>query len=224
MIRRISMALCGLSIALAGVGCATPPTAITTDPSGAFLAVNGVGAGAAPLNYTFDFNKQPIYEVKASKTGYFDSVISLRPDGAGVTNGVLSLALPRDEAFDQTTTTQATNRWLKVEVAGKMNQADAWQKIVDSVTGRYSSIEQMDNSSGYLRSVAISRAFKHPVYGEYTIRTQFLGAVSSRDPLVYKMEILAQQSTSNGTWVPYDRVFKEDAQLLEELQARLGTK
>lgn len=105
-----------------------------------------------------------------------------------------------------------------------MDQSDAWQKIVDSVTGRYSSIEQMDNSSGYIRSVAIARTFKHPVYGEYTIRTQFLGAVSSRNPLVYKMEILSQQSTSSGTWVPYDRVFKEDAQLLEELQARLGTK
>src|SRR5439155_10565327 len=110
------------------------------------------------------------------------------------------------------------------EVAGKMTQADAWQKIVDSVTGRYASIEQMDNSSGYLRSVAIARSFKHPVNGDYTIRTQFLGAVSSREPLVYKMEIMSQQSTPTGAWVPYDRVFKEDAQLLEELQARLGTK
>ncbi|HSV14609.1 MAG TPA: hypothetical protein VLI90_10130 [Tepidisphaeraceae bacterium] len=218
------MALCGLCIALAGVGCATPPTAITTNPSGAFVAVNGVGAGASPVNYTFDFNKQPVYEVKATKTGYFDSDITLRPDSAGISNGVLTMALPRDEAYEQTTTTEATNRWLKVEVAGKMTQADAWQKIVDSVTGRYSSIEQMDNASGYLRSVAIARAFKHPVNGEYTIRTQFLGAVSSRDPLVYKMEILAQQSTANGNWVPYDRVFKEDAQLLEEMQARLGTK
>jgi hypothetical protein len=224
MIRGISVVACGLWMAITSMGCATQPTAITTDPSGAFIAVNGVGAGAAPLNYTFDFNKQPVYEVKASKTGYFDSNITLKPDGVGVTNGVLNLALPRDEAFEQTTTTEATNRWLKVEIAGKMTQADAWQKIVDSVTGRYSSIEQMDNASGYLRSVAISRTFKHPVYGEYTIRTQFLGAVSSRDPLVYKMEILSQQSTAAGTWVPYDRVFKEDAQLLEELQARLGTK
>jgi hypothetical protein len=211
-------------MAFAGAGCATQPTTVTTDPSGAFIAVNGVGAGSAPMNYTFDFSKQPVYEVKASKTGYFDSDITLKSDGVGVTNGVLNLALPRDEAYDQTTTTDATNRWLKVEVAGKMDQSDAWQKIVDSVTGRYSSIEQMDASSGYLRSVAIERTFKHPVYGEYSIRTQFIGAVSSRDPLIYKMQILSQQSTTAGTWVPYDRVFKEDAQLLEELQSRLGTR
>lgn len=224
MIRGFLIVFYGFSIAMAAAGCATPATAITTDPSGAFVAINGVGTGTAPVNYTFDFGKQPAYVVKASKTGYFDSSITLTPDGAGIINGVLHLALPRDEAFEQTTTTEATNRWLKVEVAGKMSQADAWQKIVDSVTGRYASIEQMDNSSGYIRSVAIARAFKHPVYGEYTIRTQFLGALSSRDPLIYKMQILSQQSTSNGTWNPYDRVFKEDAQLLEELQSRLGTR
>ena len=224
MVRRISTAACGLWILLAAVGCATPPTEITTDPSGAFVTVNGVGAGAAPVNYTFDFNKQPAYQVKASKSGYFDSSVMLTADRIGINNGVLNLALPRDEAFEQTTTTEATNRWLKIEVAAKMTPSDVWQKLVDSVTSRYASIEQMDDSSGYIRSVTIARTFRHPTYGEFTIRTQFLGAIASRDPLIYKMQIMSQQSTSAGTWVAYDRVFKEDAQLLEELQARLGTK
>jgi len=219
---RWSTAVAGAMMALAGVGCATQPTTVTTNPGGAFISVNGTGAGNSPLNYTFDFGKQPAYQVTATKAGFFDASITVKADGTGVNNGVLALALQPDDAYSQTTTTEATNRWVRVQAAESMKQDDAWQKIVDSVTGRYSSIEQMDNSSGYLRSVPITRAFKHPIYGEYRIRTQFLGAVSSRSPLIYKMKIVAEQSTANGQWIPYERVFKEDAQLLDEMQTRLG--
>jgi PEGA domain len=224
MIQRISTTAVSLWMILAAVGCSVNPTAVTTDPSGAFVSVNNVGAGTSPLNYTFDFGKQPVYEVKASKPGYFDSTISLNSSGVGITNGVLSLALQQDDAYNVTTTTDATNRWLRVEISPKITQADAWQKIVDTVTDRFPSIEQMDPSSGYLRSVTISHTFKHPEFGEHTIRTQFTGTISSRDPLVYKMMIVAQESTTAGSWVAYDRVFKEDAQMIEELQSRLGTK
>jgi hypothetical protein len=214
--------MAGACVALALVGCAAQPTTVTTNPAGAFVSVNGTGAGTSPLNYTFDFSKQPAYQVTATKPGFFDASVTVKSDGTGVNNGVLTVALQPDDAYSQTTTTEATNRWVRVETPQSMKQDDAWQKIVDSVTGRYSSIEQMDTSSGYIRSVPIIRTFKHPIYGEYRIRTQFVGAVSSRAPLTYKMKIMAEQSTANGQWIPYDRVFKEDAQLLDEMQSRLG--
>jgi hypothetical protein len=208
---------------LGAVGCATQPTSVTTDPGGAFVAVDGTGVGTSPLKYTFDFGKQQAYQVTATKPGYFDGTITLTSNGVGINNGVLALALKPDESYTQTTTTEATNRWVRIQVADTMKQDDVWQKLVDAVTSRYSSIEQMDNSSGYLRSVPMARGFKHPTTGDFSIRTQFLGAISSRSPLVYKVKIVAEKSTSDGHWIPFDRVFKDDAELLNELQSRLGT-
>ena len=219
----VRMILGGACMMMGAVGCATQPTSVATDPSGAFISVDGTGVGTSPLKYTFDFNKQPAYQVTASKQGFFDSTITLTSNGAGINNGVLSLALKADESFTQTTTTEATNRWVRIQVADSMKQDDVWQKLVDAVTSRYSSIEQMDNSSGYLRSVPMARTFKSPAAGDFSIRTQFVGSVSSRSPLVYKMKIVAERSSGDGHWVPFDRVFKGDAELLDELQTRLGT-
>jgi hypothetical protein len=223
MQRGLLMATGCVCMVLGAVGCATQPTSVATDPAGAFVSVDGTGVGTSPLKYTFDFNKQPAFQVTASKPGYFDTNITLTSNGAGVNDGVLALALRQDDSYTQTTTTEATNRWVRVQVADTMKQDDVWQKIVDSVTSRYSSIEQMDNASGYLRSVPISRTFRHPTNGDFSIRTQFLGAVSSRSPLVYKIKIVAERSTSDGHWVPFDRVFKGDAELMDEIQTRLGT-
>jgi hypothetical protein len=216
-----SIAAC-LLMALAA-GCATAPTEVISDPEGAFIKVNGTGLGGSPQNYTFDLNKLPVYQVTASKDGYFDCNVTVDANDP-TQNGVLKLALQPDPSWQETTVSDATNRWLHVQISAGITQDEAWQKIIDSVTTRYASLEQLDSSSGYLRSTLISRTFKNPMTGDFTIRTQFLGAVASKEPLVYKMEIRAEQSTPSGDWVPYDRVFKEDAQLIDELQNRLGLK
>jgi hypothetical protein len=209
-----------MGMVLGAAGCATPTT-VTTNPDGAFVSVDGKGIGNAPAKVMFDFLKQPAYRVTASKPGYFDESVTVASDGF-VVPGVLALNLKPDESYTQTTTTDATNRWLRIQVPDSVKQDEVWQKLVDAVTGRYSSIEQMDNSSGYLRSASMGRSFKHPSGGDFSIRTQFLGAVSSRSPIVYKVKIVSERSTPDGNWVPFDRVFKEDAELLDELQTRLG--
>ena len=38
------------------------------------------------------------------------------------------------------------------------------------------------------------------------------------------MKIESEISVPHQDWVPYDRVFNEDAQLIEEIQSRLGVK
>src|SRR5258706_2056397 len=134
--------LSGAYMMLGTAGCATQPTMVTTDPGGAFITVDGTGAGTSPLKYTFAFRKQPAYQVTASKPGFFDSSITLTSNGAGVNHGVLALALKADESFTQTTMTEATNRWVRIQVVDSMKQDDVWQKLVDSWTGRDSSIVQ----------------------------------------------------------------------------------
>ena len=98
-----------------------------------------------------------------------------------------------------------------------------WQKLVDSVTSRYPSLEMIDNASGYMRSVYAVRKFKNP-RSEFQVRTRFICSISSKDPLVYKLKIESETADVRQDWSPYSRVFKEDAQLVEELQSRLGVK
>ncbi|HUB26509.1 MAG TPA: PEGA domain-containing protein [Tepidisphaeraceae bacterium] len=221
---RLIRCFTGCILVALAVGCATPSTEVISDPEGAFIKVNGNGLGTSPQNFTFDLGKLPVYQVSASKDGYFDSNLTVDANSNAIQNGVLKMALQPDPSWQETTVSDATNRWLHVQVSAGITQDEAWQKIIDSVTSRYASLEQLDSSSGYLRSTLISRTFKNPMTGDFTIRTQFLGAIASKDPLVYKMQIRAEQSTPSGDWVPYDRVFKEDAQLIDELQNRLGLK
>jgi ATP-dependent phosphoenolpyruvate carboxykinase len=98
-----------------------------------------------------------------------------------------------------------------------------WQKVVDSVTSRYPSLEMLDAASGYMRSVYVNQKFKGPD-GDYQVRTRFICSISSKTPLVYKMKIESEMSSAHQDWLPYDRVFKEDGQLIEEIQGRLGVK
>lgn len=205
-----------------GTGCAVHPTSITTDPDGAFLSVNGNGIGAAPNQYTFDFGKSENYALKATKPGYFDEIINVNdktPHDTGI-----HLALQQDASWMQTATTEANNTWLRIQVSPDLKSDGMWQKLVDTVTNRYSSLEQLDVASGYMRSVAVVKTYHHPIRGDFSIRTQFIGAVSQKEPLVYKVKIQSDRSDVPGQWQPYERVFKEDAQMVDELQTRIGSK
>jgi hypothetical protein len=206
------------------VGCAAKPTAITAQPEGVFVSVNGQGVGNAPTNYTFDFGQRPSYVLKGTKTGFFDAELNVTPDASGLKEGRINLALQPDPAYRETTVTEANNKWLRIQVSPDVKPDSVWQKMIDTVTGRYVNLEQLDNASGYLRSVSVSKTYKHPVRGAFSIRTQFLAAIAQKEPLVYKVRIQSDISEAPGQWSPYDRVFTEDAQMLEELQSRLGLK
>jgi len=131
----------------------------------------------------------------------------------------------KDAALEVTTTSDAANNWLRVQVDPTLAPDVAWQKLVDSVTGCYPSLEMIDSASGYVRSVYTIRTFGKPGSpGAFIVRTRFICSISSKSPLVYKLKIDSEWSTPQQDWAPYDRVFKQDAQLVEELQNRLGVK
>ena len=95
------------------------------------------------------------------------------------------------------------------------------------MTTAYDSLEQLDFQSGYIRSVRQLREFRGGTKGDFIIRTQFLGSISSKTPLTYKFKIRSEKRykrASSESWEDYPRVFKNDAELIEELQARLGIK
>jgi hypothetical protein len=126
-----------------------------------------------------------------------------------------------DPSWRVTTTTDATNAWFRLQVSRDLTAELAWQKLVDALTDRYACMEQLDPSSGYARSAPIVRRFRGPD-GEFRIRTRVLSAIAARQPLVYKVKIQCDRQDRDGDWQSWNRPFKEDGSLLEELQSRLG--
>ncbi len=201
---------------------------ITSRPSQASVKIGNDEIGRTPAEYTFNFaNKTQRYPVSFSKQGYFDSIVMVTETSSQLNSGVIDVVLEEDPAWTTTSGSEATNKWLRIPVDPAIGPINAWQKIIDSVTSVYDSLEQLDQTSGYLRSTPRIKEFEKGPEGPFFIRTQFIGSISSADPLTYKIKLLSKRrlkSESDESWKNFERVFWEDAQLVEELLGRLGLK
>lgn len=222
---RKTVALSGLFVlALLGTGCSSSRRLlIVTEPGGGFIQVDGTNVGVAPVEHVFDLDKDQTALVSASLTGYHREEVKLGRESPALKKKHLRLVLQEDESWRVTTTSEATNNWIRIQVDEALSFDTVWQKVVDSVTGRYTSLEQLDSSSGYLRSIPTVRKFRGRT-GDFRIRTRFICSISSKTPLVYKIRIESDFTDNTVDWVPFNRVFKDDAALIEELQGRLGIK
>ena len=208
------------AIALVLAGCTAKPTTILSEPEGAYIKVDGANKGSAPVEHTFRFGQKQTHVVQATLASYLPAEVLVTREDLNRARGMLKIPLERDTAWAETTTSQATNRWLRVQVNSAYTLEDMWRRVVDIVSSRYSIIEQLDADSGYIRSATETRRFQRA--GEqFLVRTQVVGTISSSDPLVYRIKIISESSDGLGAWVPYDRIFKDDAQLIEEFQNRL---
>ena len=132
----------------------------------------------------------------------------------------------QQEALQVTTTSDAANNWLRVQVDPSLAPDVAWQKLLDSVTEDYPDLEMIDVASGYIRSVYTIRQFGQVgAKDAFQVRTRFVCSIASKTPLIYKIKIESETAAPPYVeWVPYNRVFNQDEQLVEELQSRLGVK
>lgn len=220
----IAFRLAVLAIASLFASCSSVyQVSVTAEPNGALVAVDGKNAGAAPVNQSFDFGRQRSSVVRATMAGFFAEEIVLDEESPYVAAGRLHLVLVEDPAWKVTTTSEATNNWLRQQVDPNIAGDDVWQKLIDTITNQYSSLEQLDSSSGYVRTIYRVRTFQGRAQ-PFRVRNRFICTIASREPLVYKLKIEAERTDNLGNWEPYDRVFKEDAEMVEELQGRLGIK
>jgi hypothetical protein len=110
---------------------------------------------------------------------------------------------------------------LTIQVLPQFDQQATWQRLVDAVTSHHSDIAKMDSASGYLATAPITRSYKG---GEVTIRTTFYADIIADKTISLRFKIQSERAEANGTFVPWHRVFREDQELVEELQDRLGVK
>jgi hypothetical protein len=132
----------------------------------------------------------------------------------------------QQEVMQVTKTSDAANNWLRIQVDPSLAPDVAWQKLMDSVTGYYPDLEMIDVPSGYIRSVYTTRQFGQPAAkSSVQVRTRFVCTIASKTPLIYKIKIESEQAGPPYLdWTPFNRVFNQDEQVIEELQSRLGVK
>ncbi|MGD0540643.1 MAG: PEGA domain-containing protein [Tepidisphaeraceae bacterium] len=202
-------------------GCASADKSITSDPPGAAVTINDDLIGTTPATYNFDFNRRTRYDVTVSKDGYISGSTAVYSDTAQANEQELHFGLEKDPSWDDTYECPAARNSLTIQVLPQFDQQAAWQRLVDAVTSRHSDIAKMDAASGYLATAPITRSYKS---GEVTIRTTFYANIIADKTISLRFKIESERCEANGTFVPWHRVFKEDVQLVEELQDRLGVK
>jgi|688.fasta_scaffold760382_2 hypothetical protein len=128
----------------------------------------------------------------------------------------LSVQLPADDAFAATTSADVVNKNLTVTVKKGRSFDDAWQKIVSVVSERYDALESVDAKSGYLRTAWIEKKTTTAV-----IRSRFVVSVGTPDPIAFRVKLQMEVKRGQADFVPYDRAFQSDLEVLEGLRSRV---
>jgi hypothetical protein len=211
-------------VAIFAAGCASDEKMIISDPAGAAVSINGQPAGITPLKYTFDFSRRSKYEVAVTMDGYIGVDRVIYSETPVADESQLRYELEQDPAWAETAVSDAANQWQQINISPDYNKQTMWPAIVQSVTARYSGIELMDPSSCYIRTLPNVKTYKTSTGEDNSLRTYLVGSMYSASPLIYQVKIVSERTDGSGNWVPWQRVFREDAELIEELQQRLGIK
>jgi len=202
-------------------GCASTSKMIISDPPEASVNVNGNLVGTTPAKYNFDFNQHTRYDLLVSKDGYISGSTTVYSDTAQASESELHFNLEKDPSWDDTYECPAAKESLTIQILPQFDQQATWQRLVDAVTSHHSDIAKMDAVSGYVATAPITRSYKS---GEVTIRTTFYANIIADKTISLRFKIESERSEANGTFTPWHRVFKEDQELVQELQDRLGVK
>ena len=191
---------------------------LNSSPPNVNVEINNQEHGLTPMTYEFDFSdRNHSYEIKVSKSGYCDGQMIMNYRSEDLDTGEIIFELEVDPLWVATDWSEATNKWMRISIDSSISFEEAWQKVVDSVTSVYDS-----------RSTPLIREFEACAGEPQYIRTQLIGTVSSKKPFVYKIKLVStsrlKSQNDELAWKDYDRVFRIDAQLVEELTNRLGVK
>jgi hypothetical protein len=211
-------------LALAGSGCSTVrKVAIDSKPQGCDIFVDDQNIGKTPLTHDFDFpNKTVRYRVTAKMDGYVEDYVELSRIYLDARNrgNTLMIEVKEDETWTGTVPSPLANTWVQVEVNPRLDQAQAWQRLVDTLTKYYPSLPTQEPQGGYIASEDKKQQFRRGI--EVTdVKNQFFSTIASKKPLIFKFKIQSQVR-DKGKWLDLPRIFKQDGPLLDDLKARLA--
>jgi len=220
--RNVNMIFCAL--AMLATGCASNQKMIISDPPEASVSINGQLVGITPLKYNFDFNARSKYEISITKDGYIAVDRLLYSETPMASQSELHYNLERDPAWDDTSESPFTNQWQQISISPDYNKQTMWPLLVQTVTEHYSGIQVMDAQSCYISSLPRVKSYTSSSGAQCYLRTYMIGSIFTSSPLIYQVKIVAERSDGGDNWVPWQRVYRQDKELVEEIQQRLGIK
>lgn len=207
-------------------GCAktTLDTEIKTTPPGATVAIDGIKSPlVTPFTHPFDFTTgQEEYTLLFAKEGFFEQELVVNRSLPSLSDREISVSLTPSPLWEATTTSPATNNWVQVPVGADIDARNAWQIMIDAVIKRSSNVKELNYESGYLQTKYTVRKFETK-NGEFLLRCQLIATLVSSEPLIYRIKDVAEWSGNGVQWHPYNRIFHEHAEMITEIQDRLGS-
>lgn len=197
------------------------------------ILVEGRSIGTTPVTHDFDFTTEPEaqFTIHGQKEGYvtvrkrvsqlhLNAALETRSDSSDVPEYVL-IKIDEDESWTQTSPCEAANKWHEITISPQLAEAQVWERLVDTLTKFYPEITNQDNESGYIVTRSKEKPFKRGPTSTVTVRNQFFCSMATRSPLVYKVKIESQINDNDG-WQPFERIFNDDARLIETLEVKLS--
>ncbi|BCL59935.1 hypothetical protein DGMP_06280 [Desulfomarina profundi] len=205
-------------------GCAqksTMDTVIKTRPAGATITIDGIQQPeVTPFSYKFDFANNQEYTLLVDRDGYFQKEVIVNKNYPLLKKGKILIKLTPSPLWEATTFSPATNNWVQVLVGGELTAKMAWQIMVDAVIKRSANIKELNYEAGYLQTKFTVKKFDTQ-NGEFLLRCQMIATLVSSEPLIYRIKDVAEWSGNGVQWHPYNRIFIEHANMIEEIQDRL---
>lgn len=206
-------------------GCAekiqTIDAEIMTQPPGATIFIDDhESPDVTPFNHVFDFKNKKEYKLLIKKEGYFQKEFTVSEQLASLDEGQVRIKLAPSPLWEATTSSPTTNNWVQVLVGEGLDSKAAWQIMVDAVIKRSVSVKELNYEAGYLQTKYTIKKFD-TVNGEFLLRCQMIATLVSTDPLIYRIKDVAEWSGNGVNWFLYNRILKEHASMLQEIEDRL---
>lgn len=215
---------------------------INTQPDDCAILIDGKEVGKG--NYILKLPEDKCTEVTVKREKYIsEKRMVCNKSDMQVPELAYSVKLSQDEAYSESEESDKANRNFSVEVSPDIPEKDAW-KILNSIIQTYfDEIENIDASTGYLRTNwAVGTYNKTNTQGSTVIRTRILITTASITPLKYNVKIQSERSQSgdditgdknacinppvnrDNCFAPWSRILRRYNDLISEVQRRLQAK
>lgn len=138
-------------------------------------------------------------------------------------NSIESVQLRPDPVYESTSRSVDVNRNVAIRVLKGRSQEEAWEILQSTILSYFDVLEADDANSGYLRTAWVGNNFANN-----TTRERIIIKKVGKDPIVFNLKFVVEESGQPGTsynadnmFKPFDRLPKKYGELINEVMSKL---